>query len=146
MKIQLIWVGRTKEQFIRDGVQKYLKLLRPYADVTVTEIREEKGKDTGSMLAKEAERIRSIRTPYVLLDETGETLDSIAFSRFLEKQGASVSFLLGGAYGVADDVKAGARGKIALSSLTFTHEMARVIFLEQLYRGFTILQKKGYHH
>jgi 23S rRNA (pseudouridine1915-N3)-methyltransferase len=58
----------------------------------------------------------------------------------------SVTFLLGGAYGVSDDVKAKAQKKIALSAMTFTHEMSRLILLEQLYRSFTILQKKGYHH
>jgi len=58
----------------------------------------------------------------------------------------SGTFVLGGAYGVSDDVKAAAKKKIALSAMTFTHEMSRLILLEQLYRAFTILQKKGYHH
>ena len=146
MKIHLVWVGKTKERFILEGTQKYLKLLRPYADVVITEIREEKVKDIGRMLSKESERIHGLRTPYVLLDEKGDTLDSAAFSRFLEKQGMSVTFVLGGAYGVSDDVKAAAKKKIALSAMTFTHEMSRLILLEQLYRAFTILQKKGYHH
>lgn len=146
MKIHLVWVGKTKERFILEGTQKYLKLLRPYADVVITEIREEKVKDIGRMLSKESERIHGLRTPYVLLDEKGEALDSAAFSRFIEKQGMSVTFVLGGAYGVAGEVKAAAKKKIALSAMTFTHEMSRLILLEQLYRAFTILQKKGYHH
>jgi len=146
MKIHLIWVGKTKEPFIHEGLQKYLKLLQPYADVVVTEIREEKVKDINRMLGKESERIQNLRTPYTLLDEKGETLDSVEFARFIEKQGSSATFLLGGAYGVSEDVKAKAKKKIRLSSMTFTHEMARLIFLEQLYRAFTILQKRGYHH
>jgi len=146
MKIHLIWVGKTKERFILDGLQKYLKLLQPYADVVITEIREEKVRDISRMLSKESERIQGLKTPYVLLDEKGETLDSAAFSRFIGKQGMSVTFLLGGAYGVSDDVKAKAQKKIALSAMTFTHEMSRLVLLEQLYRSFTILQKKGYHH
>lgn len=146
MKIRLAWVGKTKERFIRDGMQKYLDLLQPYADVVITEIREEKVKDIGRMLSKEGERIQGLKTPFVLLDEKGEHLDSAAFSRFLERQGGSVVFLLGGAYGVADAVKARASKTIALSSMTFTHEMSRLILLEQLYRAFTILRKKGYHH
>ena len=146
MKIHLAWVGKTKERFIREGMQKYLDLLQPYADVVITEIREEKVKDIGRMLGKERERIQDLRAPYVLLDEKGEHLDSVAFSRFIEKQGRSVTFLLGGAYGVSDAVKAGAAKTIALSAMTFTHEMSRLILLEQLYRAFTILRKKGYHH
>ena len=146
MKIHLVWVGKTKERFILEGIQKYLKLLQPYADVVITEIREEKVKDISRMLGKERERIRGIRTPYVLLDEKGETYDSETFSRFIKKQGMSVTFLLGGAYGVSDEVKAEATKKIALSAMTLTHEMSRLILLEQLYRAFTILQKKGYHH
>ena len=146
MKIHLVWVGKTKERFILEGIQKYLKLLQPYADVVITEIREEKVKDIGRMLGKERERIQGLRIPYVLLDEKGETYDSEAFSRFIEKQGMSATFLLGGAYGVSDEVKAKATKKIALSAMTLTHEMSRLILLEQLYRAFTILQKKGYHH
>ena len=146
MKIRLVWVGKTRERFILEGLQKYLKLLQPYADIDITEIREEKTRDIGRMLSREGERILSLRTSYVLLDEKGETLDSAAFARFVEKQGSSITFLLGGAYGVAEEVKARARKTIALSAMTFTHEMSRLIFLEQIYRAFTILQKKGYHH
>jgi len=146
MKIHLVWVGKTKERFILEGTQKYLNLLQPYADVLITEIREEKVKDIGRMLSKEGERIQGLKTPYVLLDEKGESLGSSAFSRFIEKQGRSVTFLLGGAYGVSDEIKTKAARKIALSAMTFTHEMSRLVLLEQLYRAFTILRKKGYHH
>lgn len=146
MKINLIWVGKTKERFVHEGLQKYLDLLRPYADVAITEIREEKVKDISRMLVKESERIQGLRTPYLLLDEKGETFDSVGFARFIEKQGSSATFLLGGAYGVSEEVKANAKKKIRLSAMTFTHEMSRLIFLEQLYRAFTILQKRGYHH
>jgi len=146
MKINLIWVGKTKEPFIHEGLQKYLKLLKPYAEVVITEIREEKVKDINRMLGKESERIQDLRVPYMLLDEKGETLDSVEFARFIEKQGSSATFLLGGAYGVSEDVKAKAKKKIRLSAMTLTHEMSRLIFLEQLYRAFTILQKRGYHH
>jgi len=146
MKIHLVWVGKTKERFILEGIRKYLKLLQPYADVGITEIREEKVKDISRMLGRERDRIQRLRTSYVLLDEKGETYDSEEFSRFIEKQGMSVTFLLGGAFGVSDEVKAMATKRIALSAMTFTHEMSRLILLEQLYRAFTILQKKGYHH
>ncbi len=146
MKIHLVWVGKTKEQFILEGIRKYLKLLKPYADISITEIREEKVRDIGRMLGKEQERIERLRTSYILLDEKGETYDSAAFSCFIGNQDRAATFLLGGAYGVSEEVKAKATKKIALSAMTFTHEMARLVLLEQLYRAFTILQKKGYHH
>jgi len=146
MKIRLIWVGKTKERFIHEGLWKYLKLLKPYAEVIITEIREEKVKDVGKMLDREGERIQGLKVPYILLDETGEHFDSLEFSRVISRQGASAAFLFGGAFGVSEDVKAKAVKKLALSHMTFTHEMARLIFLEQLFRAFTILQKRGYHH
>jgi len=146
MKINLIWVGKTKEPFIHEGLRKYLKLLKPYADVAITEIREEKVKEISRMLGKERERIQDLKTPYLLLDEKGETLDSVEFALLIEKLGSSATFLIGGAYGVSEEVKTKAKKKIRLSSMTFTHEMSRLVFLEQLYRAFTILQKRGYHH
>src|SRR3990172_4874076 len=145
MKIKLIWVGKTKERFILEGINKYLALLKPYADVGIAEIKEEKGKDILRMVEKEGERITRLKTPYVLLDEKGKSLTSIEFSRFIEKQGSSVSFVLGGAYGVSARVKEMAQTSLSLSGMTLTHEMSRLLLIEQLYRAFTIMQKRGYH-
>ncbi len=146
MKIRVIWVGKTKEQFILEGINKFLRLLKPFAGVSITEVKEEKGRPVEEMLEKEGERILKLQLPYVLLDEKGKNLSSPEFARFLEGRGASVNFVLGGAYGVSDRVKERSAATIALSKMTFTHEMARLFLLEQVYRACTIMQNRGYHH
>jgi 23S rRNA (pseudouridine1915-N3)-methyltransferase len=146
MKIRLVWVGKTKERFIDEGIRKYSALLRHYADVTITEIREEKGKDIPRMLEKEGEKIMKSGASCVLLDEKGKSLTSVGFAGFLEKQPGDVTFVLGGAYGVSAGVKEAARETIALSRMTLTHEMSRLLLMEQLFRAFTIIHKRGYHH
>lgn len=146
MKIKVIWPGKTKEQFILEGLKKYLKLLRPYADISIIELKEEKGGDTGKMIEKEGERILKMQIPYTLLDEKGEALTSREFAEYISEHNPLVNFVLGGAYGVSAEVKKTAQNTISLSKMTFTHEMSRLFFLEQLYRTFTIIHKRGYHH
>ncbi|MGE5299729.1 MAG: 23S rRNA (pseudouridine(1915)-N(3))-methyltransferase RlmH [Acidobacteriota bacterium] len=146
MKIRLVWVGKTKERFIQEGIEKYLRLLRPFADVAVSEIREEKGKDIQRMVEKEGERILKLRSPYVLLDEKGREYTSAGFADFLSGRQPYVHFVVGGAYGVSERVKEAAEGTVALSEMTLTHEMSRLLLVEQLYRAFTIMHKRGYHH
>ena len=146
MKIRVIWPGKTKEQFITEGLNKYLKLLRPYAEISVLELKEEKGNDISKMLKKEGERILKLQVPYTLLDEKGDLMTSGEFAGYIAEHIPSVNFVLGGAYGVSEDVKKTAQKKLSLSRMTFTHEMSRLFFLEQLYRAFTIIHKRGYHH
>jgi 23S rRNA (pseudouridine1915-N3)-methyltransferase len=146
MKINLVWPGRTKEQFILDGISKYTKLLKPYTDISIIELKEEKGSDVRTILRKEGERILKLQKPYTLCDEQGEHLTSMEFAGYLSGHQSSVSFVLGGAFGVSEEVKKTAQRTIALSRMTFTHEMARLFFLEQLFRAFTIINKRGYHH
>ena len=146
MKIGIIWPGKTKEQFILEGLRKYLKLLRPYADISTIELKEEKGSDVGKILEKEGERILKLQVPYTLFDEKGKPLTSIEFAGYLAGKRSPINFVLGGAYGVSEEVKKKASNTISLSRMTFTHEMSRLFFLEQLYRAFTIMHKRGYHH
>ena len=85
-----------------------------------------------------------------LLDERGKTFSSVSFSQFIQQQfnlgGKAIVFVIGGAYGFSDDVYAKASGKISLSTMTFSHQMIRMIFFEQLYRAMTILNNEPYHH
>jgi 23S rRNA (pseudouridine1915-N3)-methyltransferase len=115
------------------------------SQVTVVEIKEEKGKRKEAALSIEAGKIVKQTGDYYLLDEKGRELTSVEFAHFLKGKGA-VDFVIGGPFGVAAEVKEKARGSIALSRMTMTHEMARLLFLEQLYRAFTILKGKEYHH
>jgi len=130
MKITVIWPGKTKEQFILEGLRKYLKLLRPYADIHTIELKEEKGSDVRKILEKEGERILRLQTPYTLFDEKGEALTSMEFAAYLAGHQSSINFVLGGAYGVSEEVKKRANDIISLSRMTFTHEMSRLFFLE----------------
>jgi 23S rRNA (pseudouridine1915-N3)-methyltransferase len=144
-KIRILWPGKTKDRNLAEGIDYYLKLLGPMARVTVAEVREEKGKSADVARDAEAKRLLKQSGAYYLLDEKGKQYTSVGFARFLGEHD-SVDFVIGGAFGVADEVRQGAKGVIALSMMTLTHEMARLLFLEQLYRAFTILKGKGYHH
>ena len=146
MKINLIWVGKTKEKCINEGIKKYLGLLNPYADISITEIKEEKGREINAMVDREGNRILKLRIPYVLMDEQGRGLTSPEFAGFINSHSTRLNIVLGGAYGVSDGVKAGAEEMISLSRMTFTHEMSRLFLLEQLFRAFSIINRRGYHH
>ncbi len=146
MKIRLVWVGKTKERFIDEGIKKYLRLIKPFGHISVVEIKEEKGKDAQRMVETEGQRISKLRTPYVLLDEKGKGFTSAEFADFFAGHSPSVTFVIGGAYGVSESVRDAAESKLALSRMTFTHDMTRLFLLEQIYRAFTIMHKRGYHH
>jgi 23S rRNA (pseudouridine1915-N3)-methyltransferase len=146
MKINLIWVGKTKEPFIRDGIEKYLKLVSHCAELAVIEVKEEKGSNRMMTTEREGERIMKLGMPYILLDEKGMDLTSVKFAEYIGQHAPRINFVMGGAFGVSEKVRAGAQETLSLSRMTFTHEMARIFLLEQLYRAFSILNRKGYHH
>ncbi|MGO9013407.1 MAG: 23S rRNA (pseudouridine(1915)-N(3))-methyltransferase RlmH [Dissulfurispiraceae bacterium] len=145
MKIRIIWVGRTKEPYLNEGIERYLKLLSPMAQVAIVEIKEHKGKNAADSLSEEGEKILRQTQSYTLLDQTGREFTSPGFARLLQERGGG-DFLIGGPYGVSDEIKDKAKETIALSRMTFTHEMVRVFFFEQLFRAMTIIHNKEYHH
>jgi 23S rRNA (pseudouridine1915-N3)-methyltransferase len=144
-KIKILWPGKTKNRNLAEGINYYLKLLAPMSRISVVEVREEKGKTVDAAQAAEAKRILKQASGYYLLDEKGRQYTSVEFACFL-KEHDTIEFVIGGAFGVDDEVRQKAKGTIALSMMTLTHEMARLLFLEQLYRAFTILRGKEYHH
>ncbi len=145
LRLRIFWVGKTKEPCLAEGISRYLGLLRHMARLSVVEIKEERGKDRATALSLEGKRILRQTETYTLMDERGRELTSPEFSRFLEEKG-SLDLVIGGAFGVSDEVKERAAGTIALSRMTFTHEMARLFLLEQVYRAITITKDTGYHH
>jgi 23S rRNA (pseudouridine1915-N3)-methyltransferase len=145
MKLRVIWVGKTKENYIKEGINKYKKLISPLCKLECIEIKESKEKHKERSLKKEGERILRTSPGFVLLHERGKEMSSVKFSEFLRKSGGG-DFVIGGAYGVSEEVAKKASGTISLSKMTFTHDMARIIFMEQIYRALTILNKRGYHH
>ena len=152
-KITLLTIGRVKSSWIAAGCQEYLERLRPSVKLTITEIPPSRQKDSEKQRQEESEQIlHSLEREcgdIFLLDEAGERMASKQFSVFLSKaedMGLPLTFIIGGAYGVSEQVKSAARGSIRLSDMTLTHEMSRLVFLEQLYRATEIRKGSGYHH
>lgn len=145
MKFKIVWVGRTKEGYIDEGISRYIRMLAPYAKVEVSEIREVRGKPPETIMDIEGRRILHAVESFTLLSEEGREMDSRGFAEYLGEN-PSMTFVIGGPYGVSEQVKKRASKMISLSKMTFTHEMVRLIFLEQLYRGITILKGKRYHY
>ncbi len=157
MKIRLIAVGKLKEAFFRDAVAEYEKRLGRYADLEIVEIEDEKTKEDASprenalVLEREGARMLkriSDREHVVALSIDGQAFDSEALSmrvEALQSTGKTVDFLIGGSLGLSKEVLQRADERWSFSKLTFPHQLMRVIFLEQLYRGFKILKHEPYH-
>ena len=156
MKVKLIVIGKTKSKFLLDGEGEYQKRLKHYckfSELIISDI-----KNAGKLSKKELKEregnliLESIKNSdyVILLDDKGITLSSIEFSEFLNKKMASSTnelvFIIGGAFGFSESVYQRANIKLSLSKMTFSHQMVRLIFKEQLYRAFTIIKNEKYHH
>ncbi len=156
MKITLLSVGKTEEKYLLQGIDIYLKRLKHYIKLEITELPElknTKGLSQDQQKAKEAELIlkKIITTDFVvLLDERGQELSSLQFADLLSKRmlasTQNLVFVIGGPYGFDSSVYQRANDKLSLSKLTFSHQMVRLFFAEQVYRAFTILKGEPYHH
>ncbi len=156
MKIKLLQIGKTTEAYLLEGISHYEKRINGFIPQSIETIPSLKDTNTATpenMKLREGELILARLKPddvVVLLDENGKTFDSVGFSNFLEKQFnqsiRNLVFIIGGAYGFSDSVYKRANFKIALSEMTFSHQLVRLIFMEQLYRGMTIIHKHPYHH
>lgn len=156
MKIKIICIGKTGKKFLEDGEQEYLGRLKHYIAVERIEIPDLKNqRNLSQQQIKEMEG-KEILSRVVagdqlyLLDERGKTFSSVGFSDFLSARfnagGKAIVFVIGGAYGFSEEVYTQALGKISLSEMTFSHQMVRMIFFEQLYRAMTIQRGEPYHH
>ena len=156
MKTILLLVGKTQNKHFIAVINDYTERIShymPFEIVTIPEIKNTKNLSQEQQKEKEGELILAKITPtdqLILLDENGKTFSSVAFSEELQKKMNSgvktLVFVIGGPYGFSDTVYAKAQGKISLSLMTFSHQMVRLFFIEQLYRGFTILKNEPYHH
>lgn len=156
MNITLLVIGKTDASYIQEGINIYIKRLKHYVNFSVEVIPDiKKGKKTGELLqkTKEGEMILSKLTTgkeLHLFDERGKTYSSKGFAQFInQKMLSSVKelvFVIGGPYGFSDEVQQKANSKISLSKLTFSHQMVRLLCVEQIYRAFTILRGEPYHH
>lgn len=156
MNIKLIAIGKTDNKALQSLIDDYTKRLSFYIKFDldiIPDIKNVKNLSESQQKEKEGELILSKIAPtdnLILLDENGKSFSSVAFSNELQKKmNAGIKtliFVIGGPYGFSDTVYAKANGKISLSQMTFSHQMVRLFFIEQVYRGFTILKNEPYHH
>jgi 23S rRNA (pseudouridine1915-N3)-methyltransferase len=156
MKITLLSIGKTEDAYIKEGLDKYLKRLKHYTKLEIAELPELKNTKAltqDQQKAKEAELIfkKITSTDFViLLDEKGQELTSGQFAAYLDKKAIASTpnlvFIIGGPYGFDATVYQRANDKLSLSRLTFSHQMVRLFFVEQLYRAYTIIKGEPYHH
>ena len=156
MNIKLIVIGKSEEKYIREAVEIYLKRLTHYINfeiVVLPDVKNAKNMSVAELKDKEAELIlkhSAKADKVVLLDEKGKEYSSVEFSKYLTKQmNASVktlAFVVGGAFGFSEKVYSQANEKLSISKMTFSHQMIRLLFVEQLYRAFTIIKGEPYHN
>ena len=156
MKLTLLVVGRTDEQYLIEGIERYTKRLKHYIEFNlqvIPDIKKAKNLSFEQQKVKEGEKILSKLSgsgEMHLFDEKGETYSSREFASFLQRKMASglkeLVLVIGGPYGFSDEVYNKASSRISLSSMTFSHQLARLLCVEQLYRAFTILKGEPYHH
>ncbi|MEJ5052968.1 23S rRNA (pseudouridine(1915)-N(3))-methyltransferase RlmH [Sphingobacterium sp. MYb382] len=156
MKITLLCIGKTDEGFVQTGITNYMKRLKHYINfemLVLPDIKNVKNLSQDQQKTKEGELIlKQISTLdfVILLDERGKEFRSLDFSKFIEQKLVSsvnhLVFVIGGPYGFSPEVYARASQQISLSKMTFSHQMIRMFFVEQLYRAFTIMRNEPYHH
>ena len=156
MNITILVVGKTTEEFVKIGVLKYYERLQHYINIKQIDINELKDKKsfTPSQI-KEKETVAILQqipkaSAVVLLDENGLQFTSGEFALFMQKLmnkgGKDLCFIIGGAFGVSEELKKNADHIISLSKMTFTHQFVRIVLAEQIYRAFTILRNEPYHN
>lgn len=152
MKIQIIAVGKIKEKIFQEKIEDYFKKLGKGVEILIKEIPAGKAKESEQVKKQEAMKILELVSPkdfVVALDERGKEASSEQFARLLEKlihQSWNLTLVIGGAYGLDQAVRERADLIMALSRLTFSHELARLVLAEQIFRAFSIIKGNPYHH
>ncbi len=156
MKVKLLLTGKTNSDYLKSGIDDYTQRLKhylPYEMIVIPELKNNKNMSIDQQKKKEGDLISAqINSSdlVVLLDENGKEFSSVGFSDFIRKKMVSglksMIFVVGGPYGFSDQIYQRSDMKISLSKMTFSHQMVRLIFVEQLYRAMTILKGEPYHH
>ena len=156
MKIEAWFIGKTSPAYLQIGLDDYagrIKKYVPFETVIIADIKDAGSYAARDRLLKEGEKVLQKLIPQdylILLDEGGKEFSSVQFSQFIEKElnksYKKLIFLVGGSFGFSPELQQRANLKISLSKMTFSHQMVRLFFLEQIYRGFTILNNEPYHN
>ena len=158
MRIKIYAIGKIKESYLKIGIDEYLKKIRPYAQIEIVELNDEpiptnpNNSEIELAKNKEGDKVLSLlkNNEYLIgLDLNKKEFDSVEFANYINTKlvdsGASISFVIGGSYGLSDELKKRCNDSISLSKMTFLHQMTRLILLEQIYRAFKILRNETYH-
>ena len=157
MRIKIYCIGKIKEQYLKDGINEYLKRISAYSNIEIVEVADSKVRDNPNAADiekaknEEGDRVlKLVRNEYLIgLDLNKKEPTSEEFASFLQDKlvegGSNVSFVIGGSYGLSEALKERCNSSISLSKLTFLHQMTRLILLEQIYRAFKIMNNETYH-
>ena len=158
MKIKFITVGKLKEKYLNDGIKEYSKRISAYADIEIIEVADERIPDKASLAEETLVKVKEGRKILdkvkqddymILLDVSGKEMDSVAFSKHIEKcmiDGKStIVFVIGGSLGHGEEVLSRANMRLSFSPMTFPHQLMRRILIEQVYRAFKIMKNETYH-
>ena len=141
--MRIICIGKLKEEF-KILEKEYLKKIKPFTKIEIIEIKEAKGNSAKEILKKEEKEIvQKIKGTLIVLAEEGKLLSSEEFARILEKS-SEITFVIGSSYGVSEAIKKRASVLLSLSKMTFSHQLARIILLEQIYRAYCIIKNLPY--
>ncbi len=149
--IRIIAVGSIKENYLKEALNEYLKRIRKYTTIEIIEVKDEGLVEKEKALNIEKERIKKYLTnkEYIItLEIDGKELSSIEFSKKLENiliENSNITFIIGGSYGLSDEIKNLSKLSLSFSKMTFPHQLFRVLLLEQIYRGYKIINNESYH-
>jgi len=156
MKLSLFFVGKTSSDYLEKGIAEYEKRIKRYIDFeikTIKDLKASKSMPVKTVKLKEGEQIlKQLKNNdiLILLDEKGKLFTSREFAQYINHKNSTavknLIFLVGGAYGFSEEIYKRANGKISLSKMTFSHQPIRLLFVEQLYRAFTIIKGEPYHN
>ena len=149
--IKIVCVGKIKEKYLRDAIDEYVKRLSKYTKLEIVELLDEGIDDRKQVMIKEKEKILKsidLKSYIILLDREGSEISSMDLSNKIDNSLTyynSITFIIGGSYGVDEEIKSISNEIISFSKLTFPHQLFRVLLLEQIYRSFKIMNNETYH-